>query len=332
MQSVFLSLIIGFFSALVISPFVIKFFAKIKNGQPILNYVESHYIKKGTPTMGGVIFLFGSLVSFLSFINSNNRLVTICIAVMFGYGLLGFLDDFIKVKFENNQGLKAYQKAVGQLGIAVLVAIFVLHSSFVGDGVILPFTDIVIKFGWLIVPFVVVVYLAVTNAVNLTDGLDGLAGGVSVVYLLGFIGMLSVYINNLKNLGESVIVINELTNILILCGGVTGAILAFLCFNSHPAKIFMGDTGSLAIGAFIATAAILTRLYLYIPFLGVMFVLSATSVILQVSYYKLTKKRIFLMAPLHHHFEKKGSNETKITAIYIIVTLIAVIITLYFVK
>lgn len=331
MQSVLLSLIIGFSAALIVSQFIIRFFAKIKNGQPILNYVESHYVKMGTPTMGGVIFLFGSLVAFLSFLQSNNRLVSICIAVMFGYGLLGFLDDFLKVKFENNQGLKAYQKAIGQLGIAILVGIFVYNSSFVGDGVIIPFSEQVVHFGWLIIPFVVFIYLAVTNSVNLTDGLDGLAGGVSVVYLFGFIGVLSVYIHDLKMLGESVIIINELTNVLVLCGGVAGAIIAFLCFNSHPAKIFMGDTGSLAIGAFIASAAVLTRLYLYIPFLGIMFVLSTTSVILQVSYYKLTKKRIFLMAPLHHHFEKKGGNETKITAIYIIITLIATTLTLIFV-
>ena len=157
---------------------------------------------------------------------------------------------------------------------------------------------------------------------NLTDGLDGLATGVTLAYLFGFIGILAITITNMENAGESLAMINEYKNILYLCGGFSGVLLAFLTVNGYPAKIFMGDTGSLAIGGFLSAVMVLTRQYLLIPMLGLMFVLSCVSVIIQVLVYKKTKKRVFLMAPLHHHFEKKGSYETRIVTIYILITLL----------
>lgn len=234
---------------------------------------------------------------------------------------MGFLDDFIKVKFKQNLGLRPYQKIIGQLGISIIVAVFVYLSPIVGSGVKLPFSDISIDFFWLIIPFVVFVLIAMTNSVNLTDGLDGLAAGVSVAYLVGFIGILAISVTRMENAGESLVMIRETQNLLYLCGGFTGTLIAFLISNGFPAKIFMGDTGSLVIGAFLATSAVVSRQYLLIPILGFMFVMSAVSVIIQVLVYKKTKKRVFLMAPLHHHFEKKGCYETKIVTIYIIVTL-----------
>lgn len=327
METTLFSLLLSFFVSVLVAPFVIKIMRNLRAGQPILHYVEAHYTKSGTPTIGGVIFIFGVIVSFIFFINGNMRLSTICFASMLGFGLLGFLDDFIKVKYAHNAGLKVYQKALGQLGIATLIAVFAYNSSLVGSGVVLPFTSATIDFGWFIIPFIIFVFLAVTNSVNLIDGLDGLASGVSFFYLIGFIVVLMLKITELENIGESINKIAELKNVLFLSGALAGGLLAFLVFNSYPAKIFMGDTGSLAIGGFISASIVVTRLYLYLPLIGVMFVITAFSDVVQVLYYKATKKRVLLMAPLHHHFEKKNINESKIVSIYIIITILAVVIT-----
>lgn len=324
------SFLIGFLVCVVLAPLIIKLIGKLKAGQPILNYVEAHMSKSGTPTMGGLIFLVGAVVCFLSFYNLNSRLALVCLACMLSYGLLGFLDDFIKVRFKHNLGLKAYQKVVGQVGIAILMGVFIYLNSFVGQSVLIPFTNTQINLGWLIIPFVVFVFLATTNAVNLTDGLDGLAGGVSFVFLVGFMVVLNKYVSGLEYAGENPAFVSELKNVLALVGGVAGSLLAFLCFNSHPAKVFMGDTGSLALGGFIAAICSVTKMYLLIPIMGLMFVLSAVSVVMQVLYFKATKKRIFLMAPLHHHFEKKGCYETKIVAIYIVITIVLCVLTIGF--
>ncbi|MBQ2863845.1 MAG: phospho-N-acetylmuramoyl-pentapeptide-transferase [Clostridia bacterium] len=316
------SFLIGFFLCVLLAPLIIKLINKLKGGQPILNYVEAHVNKSGTPTMGGIIFLVGAVVCFLCFVNANNQLALVSLACMLSYGLLGFLDDFIKVKFKHNLGLKAYQKVIGQVGLAVLMGVFIYLNTFVGSGVLIPFTNLEVNFGWGIIPFVVFVFLATTNAVNLTDGLDGLAGGVSFVFFVGFLIILNNHILGLEYAGENPALIAELKSVLSLVGGVAGSLLAFLCFNCHPAKVFMGDTGSLALGGFVAAICSVTKMYLLVPIMGLMFVLSAVSVIVQVLYFKATKKRIFLMAPLHHHFEKKGCYETKIVAIYIIITLV----------
>lgn len=310
--------LIGFFSSLIIAPFIIKLMRKLKAGQNILGYVDAHASKQGTPTMGGFIFLFGLVVSFLvikgeKFLSLLTLIITLC------YALLGFLDDFLKIKLKHNEGLKAYQKFVGQFGIALIVAIFVYSSGLVGSSVILPFSLKKIDFGWGIIPFVVFVYLAVTNAVNLTDGLDGLAGKTTIIYTICFVFYVYVCFDKLS---PNEYFLSEYTTLLSLSMGLSGSILAFLCFNSYPAKIFMGDTGSLALGGFVTTLACFTKFYFLVPFLGIMFVCSVVSVVLQVSYYKLTKKRIFKMAPLHHHFEKCGIKEAKIVTIYSVVTLI----------
>lgn len=322
MTSALFSFLIGFIVCVVLSPVVIKLINKLKGGQPILNYVESHANKSGTATMGGIIFIFGGVVCFLCFLNNHINLALTCLMCLLGYGVLGFLDDFIKVRFKHNEGLKPYQKIVGQVGISVLMSVFIYLSAYNGGGVIIPFLNVEVNFGLLIVPFVIFIFLATTNSVNLTDGLDGLAGSVSFVFFIGFMIILNNYILDLEHAGENPDYIIELKNVLTLVGGVSGSLLAFLCFNSHPAKIFMGDTGSLALGGFIAAICSVTKLYLLIPVLGLMFVLSAISVIIQVLYFKATKKRVFLMAPLHHHFEQKGCYETKIVAIYIVITMV----------
>ncbi|MBR2467441.1 MAG: phospho-N-acetylmuramoyl-pentapeptide-transferase [Clostridia bacterium] len=320
MKEALFNFFVGFLASVILMPFVIKLINKLKGGQPILNYVEAHASKSGTPTMGGVIFLIGSLLCFLVFYNSHNFLALVALCSMLGYGLIGFLDDFIKVRFKHNLGLRPYQKVIGQVGLAVIMGLFVYLNEFCGDGIWIPFINKQWNIGWFIVPFVVFVFLATTNAVNLTDGLDGLAGGVSFVFLAIVVILLGINIKNLEYVGENIAYISELKSLMGLSAGVVGVILAFLCFNSHPAKVFMGDTGSLALGGYISAICSLTQNYLLIPTLGIMFVLSALSVVIQVLYYKATKKRVFLMAPLHHHFEKKGCYETKIVTIYIVIT------------
>ena len=328
MVNFILCFLIAFAISVVIAPFVIKTMSRLKCGQNILEYVDNHKDKQGTPTMGGVIFVVATVVSFLFFVSNNMKFAIITILAMLGYGLLGFLDDYLKVRFKHNEGLKPYQKVIGQLGIAILISIFVYMSSYNGGEILLPFVDKSIDIGIWIIPFVILVFVAVTNSVNLTDGLDGLASGVSMVYMLGFSAILGIYIAHITNLGEGKALVEELSSCLTLCGGFVGGLLGFFLFNSNPAKIFMGDTGSLAIGGFVASICILTKFYLLIPILGILFVISSISVIMQVLYYKATKKRIFLMAPIHHHFERKGIKENKIVVSYMIITTIVSVISI----
>ena len=301
-------LLCGLFSLLfssLIAPFVLWLCKKLKASQSILHYVDKHASKEGTPTMGGIIFLITLLFSSIFLFQESSFSAWFAIAVTFAYALLGFLDDFIKVKLHHNEGLKPYQKIIGQVGIGVVVAIYVYMTGQTH----LNFFAWTFDIGFWIIPLAVLVLVATANSVNLTDGLDGLAGGVSLVYLL-FFGVVLALFN-----------IVEMSNLALLCFGLCGGILGFLILNFYPAKLFMGDTGSLALGGFIGVVAVLSGLELLIPIMGIMFVLSAVSDIIQVLYYKRTKKRVFLMAPLHHHFEQKGVHENKIVFVYIIVTL-----------
>lgn len=314
-------LVWGFFFALIISPFVISFIRREKVKQVILGYVAEHQSKSGTPTMGGIIFLISISVVALICRSGSGTLTLATIVIFLAYGLVGFLDDFIKFKFKRNLGLRPYQKIIFQLAISVGIGFFAYYSGFVGGVVFIPFTKLSVDLGFWIIPVIAVIYLATTNSVNLTDGLDGLAGSTTLTYMLSFVGLMLVMLST-TFLGYSQPHIEELQNLCLTATVIIGAMLSFLAFNCFPAKIFMGDTGSLALGSLVASVAVFSRLSLYIPILGIMFVLSSVSVILQVSYYKLTKKRVFLMAPLHHHFEKKGVHEVRITMCYALVTLL----------
>ena len=311
----------GFLVTLIISPFIISFIKREKVGQVILIYVEEHKQKSGTPTMGGIIFIISiSIVSLICFSGASN-LAKMTIYIFLAYGFVGFLDDFIKFKFKRNLGLRAYQKIIFQLAISVAIGFYVYNNNLVASNILIPFTKNTIDIGFWIIPLVAIIYLATTNSVNLTDGLDGLASSTTLSYMLSMIFILLVLINT-TFITFNEVYLSEVNNIMIVCCVTVGAMLSFLVFNCFPAKIFMGDTGSLAIGSLVASVAVFTKLDLFIPILGIMFVLSAVSVIIQVAYYKLTKKRVFLMAPLHHHFQMRGVHEVRITICYTAITLI----------
>lgn len=329
MTNILLSFIVSFGVGVAVAPFVIWLMKKEKAKQTILHYVEAHAAKQGTPTMGGVIFLFAISVSCAIFLRGDVRLSLVSIAVTFAYALLGFFDDFVKIKHKQNLGLRPWQKIVFQVVVSALVAVFVYLSADVGTSIEIPFLHKRVNLSWGIIPFTIFVFLACTNAVNLTDGLDGLASLTTFICLILFVALIL-----LQSFGTKAALVaakgTEMYSLIIFSVAACGGLLAFLCFNAFPARIFMGDTGSMALGAVVACVGIFSKNSLFILFFGIMYVASAVSVVLQVAYYKKTKKRIFLMAPLHHHFEKKGVHETKIVAIYGIVTLVLGIVTLLF--
>lgn len=321
------ALVWGFLFTLVISPFIISFIKREKVKQVILSYVESHSAKSGTPTMGGIIFIISITIVSLICFRGSSSLATMAILIFVAYGLVGFLDDFIKFKFKRNLGLRAYQKIIFQLVISVAIGFYVYRSELVGGVLVIPFTDITVDIGWWIIPLVALIYIATTNSVNLTDGLDGLASSTTMTYMFSFV-LLALVLMSSSLAGGGEVQTEEYKNVIMLASVTCGAMLSFLVYNCFPAKIFMGDTGSLALGSLVASVAVFTRSSLYIPILGIMFVLSSVSVILQVAYYKLTKKRIFLMAPLHHHFEKKGVHEVRITVCYATITVLVGVLTI----
>jgi len=311
---------LAFVVAFLISPLVIYFSKKLKASQTILHYVKEHKKKQGTPTMGGFIFIIGTIsASFLCF-NSDYTYALLTIITMLAYATLGFLDDFIKIKTKKNLGLKAYQKIIGQVGISFIIAFFIYN--YVSTEIAIPFSNSSLDLGIFIIPFIVIFFVALVNSVNLIDGLDGLCSGVSFAYLLGFLMLLSL---SLPVLTGTILI--ETQNLILVCSCLMGALFAFLVFNGYPASIFMGDTGSLAIGGFLSALAVFTGYELYVLILGLPFVLTALSDIIQVLYFKKTRKRVFLMAPLHHHFEKKGINENKIVILYIVTTFLLSILT-----
>ncbi len=317
-------LVVCFGISVVIAPLIIKGLKKLKFGQSILVYVEQHKQKSGTATMGGIIFIVAGVIGYFLFARSDMMLATISLLSFVFFGVLGFLDDFIKIKLKHNEGLKPYQKVIGQLGLSLIIAIFIYKSDMVGSKIVIPFTDISIDIGWGIIPFVIFYFVAVVNSVNLLDGLDGLCGGVSFVVISTLAIILSI-----GSALFSGVYLTEISNVVLLLLGVAGALLGFICFNCHPAKIFMGDTGSLALGGLIASATALTRQYLLICIIGVVYVITTLSVIIQVIVFKLTGKRVFRMSPLHHHFEVK-SHEAKVTSVYTILTLVICLLTIIF--
>ena len=290
---------------------------RLKARQTVLGYVEKHAAKSGTPTMGGIAFLLASAIVTFAFVRS--RTARVAAAVMLGYGLLGFLDDAIKVVLKRNLGLKAYQKIIGQAGIAAIAVAYGMTGQ--GDGTLahVPFTDISVDLGYWYIPLAALAYVATVNAVNLTDGLDGLAAGTGSVYFAVF-GVICA-MTEAAGGGDG--------EIALFSFALSAALVAFLWFNSPPAKVFMGDTGSLALGGAAAAVAVMSHNIFLIPLVGIMYVVSCISVIVQVVSFKTRGRRVFAMAPFHHHLEYKGVGESKIVAWYTIITAAAGTIALF---
>jgi len=257
---------------------------------------KSHRIKSGTPTMGGIFMLSASLIVVI-FNKMIDPSVLWLLFLTLGHGILGFLDDFIKAEKKRNLGLTAKQKMLGQLILAGLFCWGVVDTLQLPFSIAIPFVQSDISIGWFYYPFVVLVIVGTSNAVNLTDGLDGLASGCCVIAFSAY--AIYCYMTGFNDLGYFIITL-------------AGTCVGFLFFNYHPAKVFMGDTGSLALGGAIAGIAVITRTELLLVFLGLIFVLEALSVIIQVASFQLTGKRVFKMSPLHHHFELSGWSEVHV--------------------
>lgn len=264
---------------------------------------QSHLSKAGTPSMGGIaIIIAASLTTIGAAVMGkiDGLGCAIILLVFVGFGLIGFFDDYLKVIKKNNLGLRAYQKFGLQTILSVILAVYLANYTEGSTSVYIPVADIYVNFGIWYIPFVVFVVLAMTNAVNLTDGLDGLASGVTAFISLFFAVAGFTY---------------GIVTGAYFCSAMCGACLGFLVFNRNPAKVFMGDTGSLALGGGLAAAAILMKLELLLPIVGLLYVIEALSVVLQVGYFKISGgKRIFKMAPIHHHFEKCGFSEVQVVA------------------
>jgi phospho-N-acetylmuramoyl-pentapeptide-transferase len=307
---------IAFLATVVATPLIIPVLRRIKAGQSIReDGPKSHMVKSGTPTMGGVAIIIGVLITCLTS-GETTRDMLVILGAFLAFGILGFLDDFVKVTMKRNLGLTAKQKLVLQILIAVILAAYQSHFSVYETKIFVPFINDNIDFGIWYIPFIAFVVVAMVNAVNLTDGLDGLASGVTLIVALFLAIVGSTY-------GSP--------TAALFCSAMAGACFGFLMFNKHPAKVFMGDTGSLALGGGIAAAAIIMNVVLILPFVGGVYVAEALSVVLQVASYKTRKKRIFKMAPLHHHFELSGWKETKVVAVFWFVTFILCAISLFIV-
>ena len=297
--------------ALSMGPFMIPFLRRLKVGQSIREEgPRNHYIKAGTPTMGGIIIITAVMVASFLFAGSS-REVLLAVLVTLCFGGIGFWDDYIKVVLKRSLGLRAREK----LGLQILISlIFGLLLMFVlgrGTEIVIPFAGFVLDIGWLYLPFAVLVLISSANGANLTDGLDGLAAGVTLFIVLG-LGVVCIMSNH--------------GNLLIYCGALAGACLGFLFFNRHPAWVFMGDTGSMALGAGVAAVAAMTRSEIALIILAGVYVIETLSVIIQVISFQATRRRVFLMAPLHHHFELKGMPEPRVVHLFYILSAAFVII------
>ncbi|MER2263083.1 MAG: phospho-N-acetylmuramoyl-pentapeptide-transferase [Psychrobacillus sp.] len=311
LSTTLITLIASFLVSVILAPIIIPYLRRMKFGQSIREEgPESHQKKAGTPTMGGLIFLISIIVTTLAISFIFDKLTTqsiVLLLVLIGFGLIGFLDDFIKVVLKRNLGLTSVQKLIGQIIIAI-IAFFLLKLGPFDTSISIPWTDITLSLGQFYVAFLIFWLVGFSNAVNLSDGLDGLVSGTASVSFATF-GVLAL--------------IYEQTDIAIFAFSVAGALLGFLLFNKNPAQVFMGDTGSLALGGALAMVSILVQQEVLLLIVGIIFVIETLSVILQVISFKTTGKRIFKMSPIHHHFELSGWSERKVVTVFWAINFVA---------
>lgn len=310
-------LAISFIVSVVLAPILIPILRRLKFGQSIREEgPQSHMKKAGTPTMGGVIFLISIIATTVIVGNIFDLFTTqsvVMLLVLAGFGLIGFLDDGIKVIFKRNLGLTSLQKLIAQIIISI-AAFLLLRLGTFDTSISIPFTELSINIGILYVAFLIFWLVGFSNAVNLTDGLDGLVAGTASIAFTAY-GVIALF--------------NEQADVALFTFSVTGALLGFLIFNANPAKVFMGDTGSLALGGALALVSVIVKEELLLLLIGLVFVIETLSVILQVGSFKLRGKRIFKMSPIHHHFELSGWTERKVVGVFwstaLVVALIAVV-------
>lgn len=316
--------------SLLFGPWMIRRLSKYQMDQPIReDGPETHFAKAGTPTMGGLLILFSVLISTLLWADLSNRYVWLVLVVTGGFGVIGFIDDYRKLVLKDSAGLAARWKYLGQsvVGLAAAIYLYQTAESSAATALVVPFLkDVAIPLGVLFVPFVYLVIVGFSNGVNLTDGLDGLAimptvlaaGGLGILAYVSGHAVFSSYLGvpPVPGAGE----------LAIFCGALSGAGLGFLWFNTYPAQVFMGDIGALAMGAALGLIAVIVRQELVFCIMGGIFVMETVSVILQVASFKLTGKRIFRMAPIHHHFELKGWPEPRVIVRFWIISVILVLV------
>ena len=315
MNSVILiSVLVSFAISVLLGPVVIPFLRRLKIGQTERTEgPESHLKKNGTPTMGGILILVSVVITSLLFVRDYPRIIPVLFLTL-GFGLVGFLDDYIKVVLRRSMGLRAWQKFALQILVTGVFVFYLLHYTDVSLAMKVPFfAGVYLDFGWLNIPILFFVVTGTVNGTNFTDGLDGLASSVTVLVATYF----------------TVVAIGTNSGIEPITCAVVGALLGFLLFNVHPASVFMGDTGSLALGGFVAAAAYMMQMPLFIVIVGLIYLVEVLSVIIQVTYFKATGgKRIFKMAPVHHHFELCGWSETRVVAVFSIVTALLCLVAL----
>lgn len=311
-----LAVLISFGISVILCPVIIPFLKRLKFGQNIREEGPKDHLKKtGTPTMGGLIILFSILITSLYFVNDNKKIIPI-LFVTLGFGLIGFLDDYIKIVMKRSMGLRAWQKMGLQIIVTAIFAYYIKEYSEAGTKMLIPFTGGIfegkyLEVGRLFVPMLFFVVLGTVNGANFTDGLDGLVTGVTI--------MIAVFFTVIAYMFGS--------GIEIITGAVAGSLLGFLLFNVYPARVFMGDTGSLALGGFVAATAYTMNMPIFLLIIAFIYMIEVLSVIIQVTYFKLTGgKRIFKMAPIHHHFELCGWSESRVVAVFSAITAVMCLI------
>ena len=309
-NDIILPVLIAFGISVVLSPIIIPFLKKLKFGQFVReDGPESHLKKSGTPTMGGLIIVFSIVITSLFYIKDYPQIIPVLFATL-GFGFVGFLDDYIKVVMKRSMGLRAWQKMVGQFLVTGVFAYYIYAHTDLGTDITIPFMDKTVDLGWIYWPLMFFVMLGTANGANFTDGLDGLASSVTVLIATFF----------------TIVAIGLGSGVAPITCATVGSLLGFLVYNVYPARVFMGDTGSLALGGFVASTAYVLKMPLIILIVAFIYFLEVLSVIIQVTYFKKTGKRVFKMAPIHHHFELCGWPETKVVAIFSIVTAVLCLI------
>lgn len=304
-EKILFPVLISFGIATFLGPIVIPFLRRLKVGQTEREELESHQIKTGTPTMGGLIILAAVVITSLFYISRYPKIIPILFLTV-GFGVIGFLDDYLKVVLRRSDGLLAWQKMLLQIVVTTIFTVYLVRYTDVSLAMLVPFSGgQYIDLGWLAIPLLYFAVIGTVNGVNFTDGLDGLASSVTVLVAVFF----------------TVVAVGMHSGIEPITCAVVGALLGFLLFNVYPASVFMGDTGSLALGGFVAATAYMLQMPLFILLVGLIYLVEVLSVIIQVSFFKVTHgKRIFKMAPIHHHFELSGWSETRVVAVFSIIT------------